>query len=46
MFLRKLRRGSSKYKGNIPFKCFDYGQVVHFDAKYPNKNKENQFEKY
>jgi hypothetical protein len=29
-FLRKLKRGSIKYKGMLPFKCFHCGKVVHF----------------
>jgi hypothetical protein len=44
-FIRKLKRGWGKYKGNIPFKCFNCGEVGHFVAKCPytkdrNNNKE------
>lgn len=32
-FVRKLKRGSGKYKGKLPFKCFNYGRVGHFASK-------------
>jgi hypothetical protein len=41
-FVRKLKRESGKYKGNVPFKCFDCGEVGHFVAKRPYKNKNNE----
>ena len=28
-FVRKLKRGLRKYKGKIPFKFFNYGEVGH-----------------
>ena len=28
--IRKLERGSGKYKGKIPFKCFNCGRVGHY----------------
>jgi hypothetical protein len=34
-FVRKLKNGSRKYKGTFPFKCFNYGNVGHFAAKFP-----------
>jgi hypothetical protein len=27
-FVRKLKRGSGKYKGKLPFKCFNCGRVI------------------
>jgi hypothetical protein len=47
-FVRKLKRGLGKYKGKIPFKCFNCGEVGNFDSKYPytqniNSNKEENF---
>jgi hypothetical protein len=33
--LRKLKNGSRKYKGKLPFKCFNCGKLVHFDVKCP-----------
>lgn len=26
-FVMKLKKGSRKYKGNLPFKCFYYGNI-------------------
>jgi hypothetical protein len=39
---KNIKRGSRKYKGNIPFICFNYGKVGHFVAKFPYKNKNNE----
>ena len=39
-FIRKLQKGSRKYKGKLPFKFFNCGKVVHFSSKcpYPKEN--------
>jgi hypothetical protein len=34
-FIKKLHKGSGKYKGKLPFKCFNHGKVGHFVAKCP-----------
>ena len=39
-FVRRLKTGSGKYKGKLPFKCFNCGKVGHFAAKFPHKKKE------
>jgi hypothetical protein len=44
-FVRKLKRGSGKYKGKIPFKCFNCGEVGHFVAKCPYAKNRNSNEK-
>ena len=41
-FVKKFDRGSGKYKGKIPFKCFKCGRVGHYAAKYPHKKTKNQ----
>ena len=33
--MRKIKRGSGKYKGKLPFKCFNCGRVGHFSTKFP-----------
>jgi hypothetical protein len=32
-FVRKMKRGTDKYKGKIPFKCFNCGKFGHFASK-------------
>lgn len=34
-FIKKLHKGSGKYKGKLPFKCFDCGKVGYFTSKCP-----------
>lgn len=44
--MRKLKKGSRKYKGKLPFKCFNYGKVGHFTSKCPySKNEDNNSER-
>ena len=38
-FIRRLKKGSAKYKGNMPFKCFNCGKIGHFASKSPHKQK-------
>ncbi|XP_057823542.1 uncharacterized protein LOC131035829 [Cryptomeria japonica] len=39
-FVRKLKRSSRKYKGKLPFKCFNYGKIGHFSSKCPYGEKD------
>jgi hypothetical protein len=39
-FVRRLKTGSGKYNGKLPFKCFNCGKVGHFSTKCPHKGKE------
>jgi hypothetical protein len=43
-FIKKLQKGSGKYKGKLPFKCFNCGKVGNFVAKcpYPKKDLEHE----
>ena len=41
-FVRRLDRGSEKYKGKLPFKYFNYGRVGHYASKCPHKKTKNQ----
>ena len=38
-FVRRLKKGSGKYKDNMPFKCFNCGKIGHFASKFPHKQK-------
>ena len=39
-FIKKLQKGSGKYKGKLPFKCFNCGKIGHFQAKCPYPKEE------
>jgi hypothetical protein len=39
--VRKLKRGFDKYKGKLPFKCFNFGRVGHFVSKCPYEKRED-----
>ena len=43
-FVMRLKKGSSKYKGKIPFKCFKCGKIGHFASKCPHKQKRQTFD--
>jgi hypothetical protein len=39
-FVRRLKKGSGKYQGKFPFKCFNYGKIGHFSSKCPHQKKD------
>jgi hypothetical protein len=41
-FVRRLKRGSGKYQGKLPFKCFNCGKIGHFSSKCPHKKKDKK----
>ena len=38
--MKRLKKGSGKYKGKLRFKCFNYGRIGHFPNKCPHKRKD------
>ena len=47
ILLKKLQKGLGKYKGKLPFKCFNCHKIGHFQAKcpYPKEDSEDEDEK-
>ena len=43
-FIKKLQKGSGKYKGMMPFKCFNFGKIGHFQAKCPYSKEDSKDE--
>jgi hypothetical protein len=43
-FVKRLKKGSDKYKGKLPFKCFDCGRIGHFANKCPHKRKDQTYD--
>jgi hypothetical protein len=43
-FVRRPKKGSGKYKGKLPFKCFNYGKIGHFASKCPHKRKDQTYD--
>ena len=41
-FVNRLPRGTGKYKGKLPLKCFNFGKIGHFAAKCPLNNRQKQ----
>ena len=38
-FVSRLKKGSCKYKGKMPFKCFKSGKIGHFSSRCHLKHK-------
>jgi hypothetical protein len=46
-FVRKFNKGTNKYKGILPLKCFNCGKIGHFENKCPYaRNSYSDEEKY
>ena len=38
--MRRLKKGSGKYQGKLPFKCVNRGKIGHFASKCPHQKKD------
>ena len=45
LFIKKLEKGTSKYKGNLPLKCFNCGRIGNFSNKYSYPKQEDSDDK-
>jgi hypothetical protein len=43
-FVRNLKKGTDKYKGMLPLKCFNCGKIGHFANKCPYDKKSDSDE--
>jgi hypothetical protein len=43
-FVRRLKKGSDKYQGKFPFKCFNCGKIGRFAYKCPHKKQDKNYE--
>jgi hypothetical protein len=43
-FVRRLKKGSGKYQGKLPLKCFNYGKIGHLESKCPHNKKHQNSE--
>ena len=44
LLIKKLKKGTSKYKGKLPLICFNYGEIGHYASKFPNHKQEDNDE--
>ena len=44
-FVRKFKRGIGKYKGKLPFKCFNCGRIGHYAKKCHFEEKKGFYKK-
>ena len=40
MMKKHIKRGIGKYKGKLPLKCFNCGEIGHFASKFPYPKQE------
>ncbi|GLJ36684.1 hypothetical protein SUGI_0738180 [Cryptomeria japonica] len=46
LLAKRLPRGTGKYKGKLPLKCFSCNKIGHIAANSPNSDSKEKFKKY
>lgn len=46
LLAKRLPRGTSKYKGKLPLKCFSCNKIGHITTNCPNSDRKEKFRKY